>query len=85
MAPNGWISVDLGWIWAGYIQDGLLVQMVSPKLYPGSPGVVRIGLFYGTTTTTTNPPPPPPTPPKMHYKSTTLSYVADTFYIQEDE
>ena len=23
MAPNGWISVDLGWIWVGYIQDGL--------------------------------------------------------------
>ena len=42
-------------------------------------------MFYGTTTKTTNPPPPPPTPPKMHYKSTTLSYVADTFYIQEDE
>ena len=23
MAPNGWISMDLDWIWAGYIQDGL--------------------------------------------------------------
>ena len=25
MAPNGWISVDLGWIFVGYIQDGLSV------------------------------------------------------------
>ena len=23
VAPNGWISMDLDWIWAGYIQDGL--------------------------------------------------------------
>ena len=25
VAPNGWISVDLGWIFVGYIQDGLSV------------------------------------------------------------
>ena len=25
MAPNGWISMDLGWIWVEYIQSGLLV------------------------------------------------------------
>ena len=22
VAPNGWISMDLDWIWTGYIQDG---------------------------------------------------------------
>ena len=42
MAPNGWISVDLGWIWVGYIQGGLLVTFGPTeisKLPSGCSGV----------------------------------------------
>ena len=35
VAPNGWISVDLGWIWVGYIQDGLLGPFGPTKIVPG--------------------------------------------------
>ena len=35
VAPNGWISVDLGWIWVGYIQDGLLGPFVPTEIDPG--------------------------------------------------
>ena len=35
VAPNGWISMDLGWIWAGYIQGGLLVPFGPTKIAPG--------------------------------------------------
>ena len=36
MDKKGWITVDLGWIWAGYIQDGLLVPFGPTKIAPGS-------------------------------------------------
>ena len=42
VAPNGWISMDLGWIWVGYIQGGLLVTFVPTeisKLPSGCSGV----------------------------------------------
>ena len=35
MAPNGWISVDLGWIWVGYIQDGPLGPFGPTEIAPG--------------------------------------------------
>ena len=35
VAPNGWISVDLGWIWVGYIQDGLLGPFGPTEIAPG--------------------------------------------------
>ena len=41
VAPNGWISMDLGWIWAGYIQGGLLVPFGPTKIGPGRSWVVR--------------------------------------------
>ena len=36
---NGWISMDIGWIWVGYIQDGLLV--------PFGPSVIAIRGSWG--------------------------------------
>ena len=30
--------LDLGWIWVGYIQDGLLVPLGPTKIDPGGPG-----------------------------------------------
>ena len=44
VAPNGWISMDLGWIWAGYIQGGLLVPFGPTKIAPGRSWVVRNSL-----------------------------------------
>ena len=35
MAPNGWVSVDLGWIWVGYIQDGLFGPFGPTEIVPG--------------------------------------------------
>ena len=35
VAPNAWISVDIGWIWVGYIQDGLLGPFGPTKIAPG--------------------------------------------------
>ena len=40
VAPNGWISVCLGLIWAGYIQDGL-VPFGPTEIAPGEPWGVR--------------------------------------------
>ena len=37
VAPNGLISVDLGWIWVGYIQDGLLAPFGPTKIAIGGP------------------------------------------------
>ena len=36
MAPNGWISVDIGWIWVGYIQDGPLGPFGPTEIAPRS-------------------------------------------------
>ena len=41
VAPNGLISVDLGWIWVGYIQDGLLAPFGPTKIAIGVRGGVR--------------------------------------------
>ena len=41
VAPNGWISMDLGWIWAGYIQGGLLVPFGSTKIVPGGSEIAQ--------------------------------------------
>ena len=35
VSPNGWISVDLGWIWVGYIQDGPLGPFGPIGIAPG--------------------------------------------------
>ena len=36
---NVWISMDIGWVWLGYIQDGLLV--------PFGPSVIAIRGSWG--------------------------------------
>ena len=35
VAPNGWISVDLGWIWVGYVQYGLFGSFGPTEIAPG--------------------------------------------------
>ena len=34
VAPNGWISVDIGWNLVGYIQNGLKVPFGPTKIAP---------------------------------------------------
>ena len=46
MAPNGWISVDLGWIWAES-RMACWCYLDPLKLPLGSPRVVRNGIFDG--------------------------------------
>merc|ERR1712218_396072 len=43
VSPNGWISVDLGWIWVGYIQDGSLGPFGPTKIALGASREVRNG------------------------------------------
>ena len=43
VAPNGWISVDLGWIWVGYIQDGPLGPFGPTEIALGASREVRNG------------------------------------------
>ena len=41
---NGWISMDIGWIWLGYIQDVLLVPFGPSVLPSGGPGGLEMAL-----------------------------------------
>ena len=66
MAPNGWISVCLGLIWAGYIQDGL-VPFGPTEIAPGEPWG---GQKSGT----------PHYHPKYHYYQNDHYYSKDRYY-----